>query len=176
MLCEPEKAQAIAEKIELVFHAACIRPKLAQRFWRKGRHEIRLHEFMPEYVFAYSKKPIDNFYTARSILGVTRIIGSFEVGYELFGEDFEFANMLFQEQGVFGVIKVHEDENRRIRLLESLYGNFNCEIEKVERRRGRARISFDFDKHRQVTWVAYEVAESEFGLSNHHQCYIEKSK
>ena len=115
---------------------------------------------MEEYVFVYSKEAINNFYDATAITGVIRVLGSIDAGNELVGDDFNFASMLYNQQGIIGVLKVYEDENRWMHSLDFQNGFFHFEIERLERRKGRVQISFNFDNQKQMTWVAFEVLES----------------
>lgn len=156
--CQTQKNRQISEMLKKIAGVDTIRPQITQRRWIKGRQELVLHEYLPGYLFIYSEEPLDSFYEINRINGVFRILGLKENGYELTGSDLAFAQMLHNMDGVIGIMRAYQ-EGEIVKLDNSLFGGFEGRIVRLDRRKGRAQIEFDFDESTQRVWVGYEMIE-----------------
>lgn len=162
LFCQTQKTEQIAQFIEKyrqdVATIRCISPKIVQRCWVQGREELRTHKYLPGYVFVYSAIPMKYFNLTTRINGVIRILGQKEEGYELTGDDRSFAQMIYDMDGTIGIVKTLQIGDRVV-LDSSLYRDFTGEIIKLDRRKGRAQIRFEFDGSTQNVWVGYETVK-----------------
>lgn len=136
-----------------------IQPKITQRIWKKGESLTKQHDYLPGYLFIYTEEPLTAFYEIRRISGVFRILGTKENGYELTGGDRAFAELLLGMDGVIGILKTYQ-EGETVKLDQSLYKGFEGVIVKLDRRKARALVEFDFDSSTQRVWVGYEMIRS----------------
>lgn len=157
--CQTQKNRQISEMLKKLAGVDVIRPQITQRKWKKGRQELVQHEYLPGYLFIYSEEPLDSFYEVSRIAGVFRILGSRENGYELTGSDLSFAKMLHDLDGVIGIMKTYR-EGDIVKLDKSMFSGFEGRIVRLDRRKGRAQIEFDFDDSTQRVWVGYEMIDS----------------
>ena len=158
LFCQTQKTDQITNIIESATTFQCIRPKLVQRYWKKGVEEHRIHDYLPGYIFVYSEEPIHHFYEVMRFDGVIRKLGDSENGYELTGADRAFAEMLYHLNGTIGIMKTYKIGDR-VQLAEDLYHGFQGEIVKLDKRKGRAQIRFIFDGNEQNVWVGYDLIQ-----------------
>ena len=160
LFCQTQRTRQIAEVIQATLDIQCISPKIVQRLWVKGEEQHKIHEYLPGYLFLYSETPIRSFGDIRPIEGVFRLLGSAESGYELAGADRAFAEILYDMGGTLGILQ-GLDTGDRVRLDSELYHGFSGEITRLDRRKGRAQIEFDFDGKAQKVWVGLDIIRPE---------------
>lgn len=156
LFCQTQKTSHIADIIERTQNVHCISPKITQRCWVKGKEEHRIHEYLPGYLFLYSEEPIEFYREIMRIDGVFRRLGSSDDGYELSGSDRVFAEILYDMEGCLGILKAVE-EGDRVQIASELYHGFTGEITRLDRRKGRAQIEYDFDGQIQKVWVGLDI-------------------
>ena len=169
LFCQTQKTEQIAQLIMNIHRDAteqsirkveCISPKIVQRCWVQGREEQRVHSYLPGYLFLYTREPLTEFAHVRRLTGVIRLLGQREEGYELSGPDRSFAQMIYNMQGTIGIMKTIQVGDR-VQLDEDLYAGFTGEVIRLDRRKGRAQIRFEFDGSVQNVWVGYEMVKRE---------------
>ena len=158
LFCQTQKCGQIATTIEQLLSIRVINPKIIQRYWKKGKEELREHNYMPGYLFLYADEPIESFKDVNRISGVIRRLGTSDTGYDLRGVDRDFAQMLLNLNGTIGVMKTYQ-EGDTVKLASFLYQGFSGEIKRLDRKKGRAQIEFEFDGSTQSVWVGYENIE-----------------
>lgn len=164
LFCQTQKSAQVAELIETMSDATsrirCISPKIIQRCWVQGREEHRVHDYLPGYLFLYAEEPIEDFPKIQQLSGVLRILkgDTTKNAYELVGSDRIFARMLYEMDGTIGIMKTVRVGDR-IQLDHRLYAGFTGEVVKVDKRKGRAKIVFEFDGSTQSVWVGYNEVE-----------------
>ena len=70
----------------------------------------------------------------------------------------EIRGVLYDMDGTLGILKAYQ-EGDRVKLDSHLYHGFEGEIIRLDRRKGRAQIRFDFDGREQKVWVGYDLME-----------------
>ena len=55
-------------------------------------------------------------------------------------------------------------EGDRVRLARDMLGDFEGEIIKLDRRKGRALLQYSFDGNSYKVWVGYEMIEEEVAV------------
>ena len=162
IFCQTQKTEQIADAIEKILHIRCINAKIIQRYWRKGRQELRVHDYLPGYLFLYSEEPLEAYQDIARLQGVIRRLGSEDADYELTGSDYEFARMLYELDGTIGILKTVQVGDK-VDLVRGLYQGFSGRIIRVDRRKGRCQIEFEFDGTVQNVWVGYEMINGNKG-------------
>lgn len=158
IFCDTQRTEAVADLINRVLQVHCISPKIVQRYWKKGVCEERIHKYLPGYLFLYADNPVESFRDVLQFPGVLRVLGVRENGYELGGADLAFARVLRDMDGQLGIMKAVK-EGDAVRLAGELYHGFTGEIVRLDRRKGRAQILFDFDGSVQNVWVGYDLIQ-----------------
>lgn len=158
IFCDTQRTEAVADLINRVLQVHCISPKIVQRYWKKGVCEERIHKYLPGYLFLYADNPVESFRDVLQFPGVLRVLGVRENGYELGGADLAFARVLRDMDGQLGIMKAVK-EGDAVRLAGELYHGFTGEIVRLDRRKGRAQIRFDFDGSVQNVWVGYDLIQ-----------------
>lgn len=158
LFCQTQKTTQIREIIEAVLPVRCISPKITQRCWKKGVEEHRIHDYLPGYLFLYAREPLTSFRDVTRFTGVIRMLGREEDDYELVGPDRTFARMLADMDGTIGIMKAVQVGDQ-VRLASDIYHGFTGEIIRLDRRKGRAQIRFDFDGNIQKVWVGYDLID-----------------
>lgn len=158
IFCATAKCDMIAAAIRQKFGYTAYSPRIVQRKWVKGACLEEVKPYLPGYVFMYSENPVTQFREICMMEGVGRCLGQRDEGYRLQGEDRSFAEMLYANDGIIGIMKTYR-EGERVRLARGMLGDFEGEIIKLDRRKGRALLQFSFDGNSYKVWVGYEMIE-----------------
>ena len=151
LFCETQKCQTIASLIEQTLSIRCISPEIIQRKWTKGQCEEKRHPWLPGYIFLYSEGPI-----TKSIFypGVIRILGN----DELQGTDLAFADMLYERNGILGILQLTE-VGQYCTVDNPLWQKMKGKIIKIDRGRKRCCVEFAFDNTLRTVWLGYEMVK-----------------
>ena len=158
LFCVTVKCEMIASAIRQKFGYKAFSPRIVQRKWIKGECHEEIRPYLPGYVFVYSEEPITEFREIRMMEGVGRYLGERKDGYQLKGDDRSFAEMLYGRDGVIGIMKAYK-EGDRVKLAKNMLGDFEGEIIKLDRRKGRAQLQYTFDGNSYKVWVGYELID-----------------
>ena len=158
--CNTVKCALVAAAIRQKFGYTAYSPKIIQRKWVKGECFEEVKDYLPGYVFVYTETPIEDFREIRIMEGVLRFLGQRDDGYRLMGDDKKFAEMLLSHNGTIGIMKTYR-EGDRVKLARDMMGGFEGEIIKLDRRKGRALIEYNFDGNCYKVWVGYEMIEDD---------------
>lgn len=156
--CNTVKCALVAAAIRQKFGYVAFSPKIVQRKWIKGDCHEEIKDYLPGYVFVYAEHPITEFREIRLMEGVLRYLGERDDDYQLRGDDLRFAQMLYAHDGVIGIMKTYQ-EGDRVKLAQGAMGDFKGEIIKLDRRKGRALLRYNFDGNICNVWVGYEMIE-----------------
>ena len=158
LFCETIKCSRIARDIESLYGIKAINPIQVQHTWSKGSMVDIEHSLLPGYIFLYSEEKLDDMkQMLRTVDGVIRPLSGVS-GYELSGNDEQFALMLLSKDGVIGRTKVYTD-GQMIHICEGAFENAKVDIVKVDHRNRRIQIQMFFTDQMIKTWVNYEMVE-----------------
>ena len=153
LFCETQKCEMIAQVIQSVYSIRCISPRILQRKWVKGECLEVSHPWLPGYIFLYTEEPIiPNF----PIPGILRWLER----SALKGQDFAFAETLYQQNGVMGSVRLAQVGDR-CRIADPVWENMRGVIVKVDRARKRCCLEVEFDQKKLTVWVGYNLVEPE---------------
>ena len=158
IFCNTVKCDLVAAAIRQKFGYTAFSPKIVQRKWVKGECFEEVRPYLPGYVFLYTQQPLTEFREIRMMEGVGRYLGERDDGYQLQGEDRSFAEMLYAHDGTIGIMKAYK-EGDRVKLARDMLGDFEGEIIRLDRRKGRAQLQYNFDGNSYKVWVGYELIE-----------------
>lgn len=156
--CATVKCALVASAIRQRYGMTAFSPRIIQRKWIKGACFEEEKPYLPGYVFVCSEEPITDFVEIRMMEGVIRCLGQRSEGYQLQGDDLRFARMLCENNGVIGIIKTYK-EGDRVKLLKSMMGGFDAQIIRLDARKGRAQLQYEFDGSSYKVWVGYDMIE-----------------
>lgn len=160
LFCNTVKSALVAMAIRQKFGYIAFSPKIVQRKWIKGTCHEEIKDYLPGYVFVYTEEPITRFREMWQMEGLLRFLGRRETQYQLEGDDWRFAQMLYAHDGVIGIMKTYK-EGDRVKLAQGAMGDFQGEIIKLDRRKGRALLRYNFDGNIMNVWVGYEMIEDD---------------
>ena len=149
LFCETQKCATVALLVERKYNVRCISPVIIQRKWVKGNCEEKQHKWLPGYVFLYTDIPIKEKFW---IPGIIRWLGDGELRHE----DKSFAQMIFDNDGVLGTLKLAEVGDRCV-IDNPLWQNMEGRVVKVDRGRKRCCVEFLFDGVKRSVWLGYEM-------------------
>ena len=147
--CETQRCQVIAELIRKNYGYTCFAPQIIQRKWIKGLPNEELHDWLPGYIFVYSDEKINPRFPVN---GIIRCLGN----EELHGQDREFAEMLYQKNGVIGSVALVQEGDRCF-VADPSWQGMQGTVIKMDRGRRRCCLEFVFDDIRRTIWVGYEL-------------------
>ena len=163
--CATVKCALVASAIRQRYGMTAFSPRIIQRKWIKGACFEEEKPYLPGYVFVCSEAPIENFVEIRMMEGVIRCLGQRDEGYRLQGDDLKFAKMLYEHDGVLGIMKTYR-EGDRVKLVKSMLGDFDARIVKLDPRKGRAQLQYDFDGSSYKVWVGYDMIDDVDGKAD----------
>ena len=158
IFCSTVKCAMVASAIRQRFGLTAFSPRIIQRKWIKGTCFEEEKPYLPGYVFVCAETPITDFVEIRMMEGVLRCLGQRDEGFRLQGDDLRFARMLYENNGVLGIMKTYR-EGDRVKLVKSVMGDFDARIIKLDPRKGRAQLQYEFDGSSYKVWVGYDMID-----------------
>ncbi|MBO4410673.1 MAG: hypothetical protein J5794_00565 [Lachnospiraceae bacterium] len=158
VFCRSEKCERLRKEFEVILPCRAIYPKQMHHVRVQGNLLDVERPFLPGYLFLYAEEPLP-VKTLYRFDGVLRCLQSDDRNYELCGKDREFALLLLQNDGVFGKLQVFEEGNR-IRIKEGAFAGIEAEVLKVDRRKGRLKVSVPLAGTIVTVWAGYETVEA----------------
>lgn len=149
LFCETQKCKIIANIIERKYNIHCISPEIIQRKWTKGVCEEKRHPWLPGYVFLYSEERITE---KIQVSGIIRMLGNGELN----NGDLAFAHMLYDHNGVMGIIRLAE-VGQYCTVDDPLWQKMEGKVIKIDRGRKRCCVEFKFDNAQRMVWLGYEL-------------------
>ncbi len=151
LFCETQRCKTIAEYISKTYGYCCLYPRIIQRKWIKDVSTKECHDWLPGYLFLYTEEKIVPRF---SVNGIIRCLGN----CELAGTDLAFAEMLYRNKGILGIIKLVK-EGERCRIYDSAWEKISGKVIKIDHERKRCCIEYEFDGNRRTIWVGYEICQ-----------------
>ncbi len=151
--CETQRCKVIAELIRKNYGYICFAPQIIQRKWIKSVPTEEVHDWLPGYVFVYALEKISPHF---AIDGIIRCLGN----EELHGQDLEFAEMLYQKNGLIGSVPLVQEGERCV-VADPSWQGMHGTVVKIDRGRKRCCIQFEFDRIARTIWVGYNLINSE---------------
>lgn len=149
LFCETNRCKTIADLISHNFNCLCISPQIIQRKWVEGVPTEETHDWLPGYIFLYSEEKI----TPRfPIDGIIRWLGK----GELAGHDLQFAEMLYQRNGIIGNVFIVQEGDLCI-IADPSWRDLRGKIIKMDRGRKRCCVEYEFDGIIRTIWIGYEM-------------------
>ncbi len=159
LFCETASCVYLAKIAEAILPCKAIQPKQVQHRLKKGKVNDVIRDFMPGYIFLYfDENPFPEIMRLLIIPGVHRFLGDSNNKYVLTGIDEQFALMILEKEGVIGKMQVFE-EGQMLHLAKSDIDIFDITILKVDRRKCRMKIRFNFVDNQVTTWVEFEITK-----------------
>ena len=151
LFCETQKCERIAQIIQSVYGIRCISPRIMQRKWVKGQCLEESHQWLPGYIFLYSDDPI---VPSFPVSGIIRWLEH----SELKGQDYTFAETLYQQNGVMGTVHLAQVGDR-CKIADPVWENMSGIVIKVDRSRKRCCLEFEFAQKKRTVWVGYDLVK-----------------
>ena len=161
LFCVTQKTTQIMEVLsndKVQNKVTVLQPRIVQRKWVGKKAVEELHTYLPGYLFLYAEEPIHRFSALLGLDGALRLLGSKEDDYELKGADLDFALALYRQDGIIGTAKAYQ-EGDQVKLADGILADANGQILKVDRRRQRALVQFQFADADRRVWVGYDLIE-----------------
>lgn len=159
LFCLTAHVPAIRKILESTFSCTVLQASILQRKWVKGSATDESHDYLPGYLFIYSNEPLTNLYPITRMEGVIRFLRyESENDYELRGFDRTFAESIRETNGLISYVPVYK-EGDHLTIKNGLFQGQKAEIKKVDRRKQRLQLEFNFDSIPRTLWLGYDVVE-----------------
>ena len=153
LFCVTQRCKTIAKLLEIKGITRAFSPQIVRRHRVKGVNEEVQYDLLPGYVFVYNDTPLTEGNWYWGIDGVIRRIGRTQDLYQLVAGDREFAEQLYEKDGLVGTMKaVHEGDE--VKLEDPLFAGCEGKIVKIDYRKQRAKVEFTFNNTACSTWIA----------------------
>ena len=155
LFCQTQRCERIARLMEIRGVDRAFSPKIVTKQRKAGKNMNRERDLLPGYVFLFNEERLADFEVFTGIDGIIRRVGRTGTGYELEGEDREFALKLLDRNGSVGILKTVKI-GETVRLADSLFDGSEGVITRIDYRKERARVDFRFEGNACHVWVAVE--------------------
>ena len=160
LFCETQRCRTIAKLMEIRGAARAFSPQIVRRQRKKGENREVQFDLLPGYVFVFSEDRMADYTQFFGMDGVIRRLGKQEDGYELTGTDLDFAMKLLERDGLVGSMRTCRVGDE-ITLEDPLFNGCQGRITRIDRRKGRARVDFVFDRMDCHTWISIDGVRQE---------------
>ena len=165
LFCLVSHVPVIRKLLDHTFSCEVLQASILQRKWIKGTPTDEPHDYLPGYLFIYSEEPITDMYRILNLDGVIRFLKYESTSdYELQGTYRFFAESLYKENGRISYVPVYEVGERLV-IKDGLFQNQQAEIKKVDRRKQRLLLEFNFDNTTRTIWLGYDVVKEDIKLN-----------
>ena len=154
--CQTAHCKAIAVQMEQQGAVRAFTPRIIRRQRIQGVNIDKMYDLLPGYVFAFMEEEPHPSGPFRNINGIVRRIGNAGDRWRLTGSDYEFAMNLFRKDGVVGQVTLIRTGDQ-VRIDDPLFNRASGTVTKVDYRKGRARVEYQFDGMQCFAWVAFEM-------------------
>lgn len=160
LFCVTQRCRIIAQVLEARGVDRAFAPQIIRKQRKQGVNMEKTYDLLPGYVFIFHEEELvfsDIFW---GIDGVIRHVGRSEDRKELSGPDREFALGLYEKQGIVRGMMMYR-EGDQVKLKDPLFNHSQGRVTKVDYKKQRARVDFQFNGLQCHTWVACEGIEPE---------------
>ncbi len=155
LFCQVQRCARIAQLLEIRGVNRAFSPKIVSYHWKQGDRQTKKSDLLPGYIFIFHKERLVTFDIFAGIDGVIRRVGRSGAGYELTGADLNFADKLYKRDGLVGPMKLIIKDNIP-HLEDSFFDETASTITKIDYRKQRARIDYNFENMTFHNWIALE--------------------
>ena len=159
MFCQTQRCRIIAKLMEIRGADRAFSPQIIRKQRKQGVNVEKRFDLVPGYVFVYSRERLTDYRMFFGMDGVIRRVGRREDGYELEGEDLDFAMKLLEKDGVVGAMQVCKVGDR-VMLEDPLFAGCRGRVTAIDYRKERAKVEFVFDEHSMTSWVSLDLVKN----------------
>ena len=160
LFCQTQKAGEVAMILEKRGIYRAFSPSIIKRQRIQGENRDMVYDLLPGYVFVYSTERLNTTRDFRGISGIIRRLGEPQNGFLLENADRDFALELFRKKGVVGEITVFK-EGDQVCIEDPLFKGCNGKITRMDYKKQRARVEFEFAGEQCSTWIACRFLEKQ---------------
>ncbi len=153
LFCQTQKAAGIASILEKRGIMRAFSPQIIKRQRVRGENQDMIYSLLPGYVFVYSGEELNPTRDFAGITGIVRRLGEAEKRFLLENADREFALRLFEKDGTIGQLTVFK-EGDTVHLEDPLFRGLNGRITRMDYKKQRARVEFEFAGNKCASWIA----------------------
>ena len=159
--CQTNKCDQIANLLKKeAFILDAISPKVVQRQRKTGINYEREFDLLPGYIFIYANMDISNSLTdIKRQSGIVRCLGNSENNFALEGEDYFFAINIYNKNGIINSITLQKN-NDKLKVLDPMFVQMHAQVSRIDYKKGRANIEYEFAGRKCFTWVAVDVIDT----------------
>ena len=155
--CQTFRCRRIAELLERKEETLrAFSPQVVNRQRKSNQLEDHVFDLFPGYVFLYVREALKDLLFFANIDGIIRILGDENKMSGLQGQDADFARNLLEKDGIIRKITALK-EGGTIRIRDPLFENHPCVVERIDYRKQRAKIRFQFDGKEWGAWVSCDI-------------------
>ena len=158
LFCQTERTEYVAGEIERRGVHRAFSPTIVKRQRVKGENKDVTYRLFPGYVFVYSETELNTSAEFKEIRGIIRHLGNVEDNFLLKGADLDFAMRLYQKDGMVGQVTVFK-EGDNVRIDDPMWKGIKATITRIDYKKERARVEFNFAGTKCSTWVAISLIE-----------------
>ena len=162
LFCQTKKAGEVAYILENRGLVRAFSPQIVKRQRVQGQNEDRVYDLLPGYVFVYANEELNTTRYFSEISGIIRRLGLRENRFQLQNGDRDFAMQLYRKNGLVGEITVFK-EGDLVCIEDPLFQGCNGKITRMDYKKQRARVEFEFAGNVCVSWVACNMMEKKDG-------------
>ena len=153
LYCATGRCRVIARLLEIRGVYRAFSPQIVQSKRLEGINLFKDRDLLPGYVFVYHPESLLDSDIFWGIDGVIRRVGRPQEEYLLQGSDREFAERLLDREGrVEAATLLREDSG--LRLKDPVFNSTDAQIQQLDYKKQRAKISFRFQGEEHTVWLA----------------------
>lgn len=155
LFCITQRCAVIAKMMEVRGAHRAFSPQIIRKQRKQGENVERKFDLLPGYVFIYSEERLTDYRMFFDTDGVIRRVGRRNEGYELEGPDLDFAMKLLEKDGLVGAMKTCCIGDS-VTLEDPLFNGCKGRVVRIDYRKERAKVEFEFDSNSCSTWISLE--------------------
>lgn len=166
LFCQTQKCRTVAIALEQRGIPRAFSPQIINRQRIKGKNLDVKYDLLPGYVFVFTDEKLTSFSAFHNVSGIVRRLGDPENYYALTGADYEFAMRLYRKDGLVGKMTVFKVGDE-VRLDDPLFAGCQGRITRLDYKKQRARVDYQFAGMSCHTWIACDLITATEELEPH---------
>jgi len=159
VLAQAVKQHIVAHEIPKFFPCKAINPIVIKRKWTGSTYKEITYSLMPGYIFLFSNERMEP-RKVRTLDGVLKVLQYDDGAYALTAEDERLARWLALYDGTIGVSQAVRAGDR-IQVVQGPLKDNIGRVTKVDKRRQRAKVEFQFNDTVFSAWMDFDWVETE---------------
>lgn len=159
LFCETGKEKRVVDAIHEKQMGQAIFAQRVKTVWiNREEYEEKISPLLPGYIFVYSDQEDISYIDYQRLSGVIRVLAYENGSDKLLGRDLEFADWLWRQGGMIGIMKAVQIGDR-VEIVDDVFKGLHGKIARMNRGRKNICVTLDTKAAPMKIFLSYKIVE-----------------